>query len=115
MHDTYLPQYQRAFEGSIPPYGVMCSYNAENGRPSCANSELLDGQLRAWSPDAIVSTDCGAINNLLGPPVNATVRYRDLDEKHQRSEGILFAYVHPMYGTNVGCAARRCVGVYERN
>ena len=54
--------------------GVMCSYNAENGHPSCANSQLLTGQLRAWSPDAIVSTDCGAINNLLGPPVNAPVR-----------------------------------------
>ena len=35
------------------------------------NSALLNGQLRSWSPDAIVSTDCGAINNLLGPPVNA--------------------------------------------
>ena len=47
--------------------------NAENGHPSCANGELLNGQLRSWSgaSDAIVSTDCGAINNLLGPPVNA--------------------------------------------
>lgn len=57
----------------------MCSYNAENGRPSCANGELLNGQLRAWSPDAVVSTDCGAINNLLGPPVNATVRVDSFD------------------------------------
>ena len=50
---------------------VLHSYNAENGHPSCANGALLNGQLRSWAPDAIVSTDCGAINNLLGPPVNA--------------------------------------------
>jgi len=67
--DTYLPQYQRAF--AAEPVGVMCSYDAENGRPSCANDWLLNKQLRSWSPDAMVTTDCGAVNNLKGPPVNA--------------------------------------------
>eukprot|EP00933_Yihiella_yeosuensis_P066171 TRINITY_DN7028_c0_g1_i4.p1 TRINITY_DN7028_c0_g1~~TRINITY_DN7028_c0_g1_i4.p1 ORF type:complete len:798 (-),score=154.29 TRINITY_DN7028_c0_g1_i4:175-2232(-) len=67
--DTYLPQYARAFKAD--PVGVMCSYNAENGRPSCANDWLLNKQLRSWKPDAMVATDCGAINNLKGPPVNA--------------------------------------------
>lgn len=67
--DTYLPQYEHAF--SAQPFGVMCSYNAENGRPSCANDWLLNKQLRSWKPDAMVTTDCGAVNNLKGPPVNA--------------------------------------------
>eukprot|EP00443_Scrippsiella_acuminata_P015208 CAMPEP_0115234328 /NCGR_PEP_ID=MMETSP0270-20121206/34737_1 /TAXON_ID=71861 /ORGANISM="Scrippsiella trochoidea, Strain CCMP3099" /LENGTH=774 /DNA_ID=CAMNT_0002649073 /DNA_START=30 /DNA_END=2354 /DNA_ORIENTATION=+ len=67
--DTYLPQYERAFRAQ--PAGVMCSYNAENGHPSCANDWLLNKVLRSWKPDAMVSTDCGAVNNLKGAPVNA--------------------------------------------
>ena len=53
--------------------GVMCSYNAENGMPSCANGWLLEQVLREeWKrPEAVVVTDGGAVNNLLGPPVNA--------------------------------------------
>jgi len=67
--DTYLAQYKLAF--TAQPAGVMCSYNAENGRPSCANDFILNKQLRSWKPDAHVTTDCGAVNNLKGPPVNA--------------------------------------------
>eukprot|EP01079_Euglenida_sp_SAG-EU17-18_P009673 gene9673-1740_t len=68
--DTYLPQYRTAFlEGNAS--GVMCSYNGENGRPSCANSYLLNDVMRSWSPDALCMTDCGAVTNLRGPPVNA--------------------------------------------
>jgi len=69
--DTYLPQYAIAFkEGNAQ--GVMCSYDAENGRPSCANDWLLNTVLRGrWQqPDAFVSTDCGVVRNLKGPPVN---------------------------------------------
>ena len=72
LFDTYLPQYEIAFkEGRAS--GAMCSYNAENGHPSCANGRLLDGVIRKlWNqPDALISTDCGAVNNLKGPPVNA--------------------------------------------
>ncbi|CAE7287338.1 BXL2 [Symbiodinium pilosum] len=67
--DTYLAQYKLAF--TAQPAGVMCSYDAENGRPSCANDFILNKQLRSWKPDAHVTTDCGAVNNLKGPPVNA--------------------------------------------
>lgn len=67
--DTYLPQYERAFKAQ--PVGVMCSYNAENGIPSCANNWLLNEQLRKWKPDAMVSTDCGAVENLKGFPIYA--------------------------------------------
>lgn len=71
--DTYLAQYELAFTevGAGRPYGVMCSYNAENGVPSCANNWLLNEKLRGWSPDALVTTDCGAVRNLKGTPVFA--------------------------------------------
>lgn len=67
--DTYLPQYEKAFEAQ--PFGVMCSYDAENGHPSCANDWLLNKRLRKWKPDAMVTTDCGAVNNMKGAPLNA--------------------------------------------
>lgn len=52
--------------------GVMCSYNGENGVPSCANEWLLTEVLRKqWGrEDAVVTTDSGAILNLNGPPAN---------------------------------------------
>eukprot|EP01062_Namystynia_karyoxenos_P064169 TRINITY_DN5706_c0_g1_i1.p1 TRINITY_DN5706_c0_g1~~TRINITY_DN5706_c0_g1_i1.p1 ORF type:complete len:758 (+),score=216.76 TRINITY_DN5706_c0_g1_i1:105-2378(+) len=73
MHDfwdTYLPQYEIAMtEGGAS--GVMCSYDAENGRPSCANDWLLNKVLRGWNKDAVVTTDCTAVSDLRGPPVHA--------------------------------------------
>jgi hypothetical protein len=70
--ETYLPQYELAFKLGKAS-GVMCSYDGENGHPSCANGWLLNDVLRKlWNQsDAIVSTDCGAVNKLRGPPVNA--------------------------------------------
>ena len=50
----------------------MCSYDAENGRPSCANGWLLNDVLRGrFNKDAIVTTDCGVVNNMKGNPANA--------------------------------------------
>jgi hypothetical protein len=51
----------------------MCSYNAVNGRPSCANGWLLNEVLRErWNfSGAHVTSDCGAVFNLLGPPARA--------------------------------------------
>ena len=85
--DSYLAQYEIAFltyssvnasvKGSAAagqqPSGVMCSYDAENGHPSCANSYILNDVLRdKWKQEhAFVTTDCGAVSNMLGPPVNA--------------------------------------------
>jgi beta-D-xylosidase 4 len=70
--ETYLPQYELAFKLGKAS-GVMCSYNGENGHPSCANGWLLNDVLRKlWNQsDAIVSTDCGAVSKLRGPPVSA--------------------------------------------
>jgi len=44
---------------------VMCSYNAVNGAPSCANGAFLNGVMREqWGFSGLVVSDCGAVNNL---------------------------------------------------
>jgi beta-glucosidase len=72
LFDSYLPQYEIAFkEGGAK--GGMCSYDAINGAPSCANDFILNEVMRKrWNqPDAFISTDCGAVNNMKGPPAHA--------------------------------------------
>ena len=51
----------------------MCSYNAINGHPSCANNYILNDIVRnKWGQiNSHISTDCGAVPNLRGNPVNA--------------------------------------------
>jgi len=45
---------------------VMCAYNRINGQPACANSFLLQDQLRgAWKFKGYVVSDCGAIDDIL--------------------------------------------------
>jgi beta-glucosidase-like glycosyl hydrolase len=45
---------------------VMCSYNAVNGIPSCANDLNLNQILRGeFGFDGVVVSDCGAINNIM--------------------------------------------------
>lgn len=58
--DSYLPSFQACVEeGSVS--GVMCSYNAVNGVPSCANTWLLKDLLRGeWQFDGYVTADCDA-------------------------------------------------------
>ncbi|DBA00626.1 TPA: hypothetical protein N0F65_007755 [Lagenidium giganteum] len=63
--DTYLP----AFEACITrghASGVMCSYNAVNGVPSCADKHLLTGLLREqWQFDGYITSDCEAVRDIL--------------------------------------------------
>ena len=72
MFDTYLPQYEIAFKQGKAS-GAMCSYNGENGHPSCTNSWLLNDVVRGlWNQtDALITTDCGAVANLRHFPANA--------------------------------------------
>eukprot|EP00039_Didymoeca_costata_P002053 m.57244 g.57244 ORF g.57244 m.57244 type:complete len:72 (+) comp11091_c0_seq1:280-495(+) len=43
----------------------MCSYNALNGVPMCANSKLLNDTLRGqWGFTGYVTSDCGAVGNI---------------------------------------------------
>ncbi len=61
MEDTYLPAFRAAVtEGKAE--SVMCAYNRVNGEPACANTFLLQNQLRgAWKFSGYVVSDCGAV------------------------------------------------------
>src|SRR5690348_14459124 len=58
--DTYLPAF-RATVTEAKAGSVMCAYNRINGEPACANTFLLEEQLRkAWKFQGYVVSDCGA-------------------------------------------------------
>lgn len=65
MTDTFSP----AFEACISPAKggascVMCSYNAINGVPSCANTELLQRTREDWQFEGYITSDCGATEDI---------------------------------------------------
>lgn len=62
--DTYLPAFRAAVtEGKAG--SVMCSYNAINGQPGCANEFLLQKNLRGnWGFQGYVVSDCGAVTDI---------------------------------------------------
>jgi beta-glucosidase len=61
MEDTYLPAFRAAItEGKAE--SIMCAYNRINGQPACANTFLLEDQLRgAWKFNGYVVSDCDAV------------------------------------------------------
>jgi beta-glucosidase len=67
LEDTYLPAFRATVtEGKVD--SVMCSYNAINGVPGCANTMLMDEHLRqAWGFKGFVVSDCGAAANIYRP------------------------------------------------
>jgi beta-glucosidase-like glycosyl hydrolase len=74
MADTYLPAF-RACITQAKGASVMCSYNAINGVPSCANKWLLDDVLRKeYRFDGHVVSDCGGVADAADPrfPKNET-------------------------------------------
>lgn len=63
LWETYLPAFKKlVVEANVRE--VMCAYNRYEGVPCCSNNRLLQDILRnKWGYDAIVLTDCDAINN----------------------------------------------------
>ncbi|KAL6066428.1 Beta-xylosidase/alpha-L-arabinofuranosidase 2, variant 3 [Balamuthia mandrillaris] len=63
--ETYLP----AFEACVrigKAKSIMCSYNAVNGVPSCADNFLLEELARQqWNFNGYVVSDCGAVQSIL--------------------------------------------------
>ena len=61
MEDTYLAAFRATVtEGHAG--SVMCAYNRVNGQPACANTFLLEDQLRgAWKFNGYVVSDCDAV------------------------------------------------------
>lgn len=64
LTDYYMPGFRACVEEG-KGLGIMCSYNAVNGIPMCANRELLTDVLRdQWGFEGYVTSDCGAINDI---------------------------------------------------
>eukprot|EP00038_Savillea_parva_P023364 m.40557 g.40557 ORF g.40557 m.40557 type:complete len:1020 (+) comp5998_c0_seq1:874-3933(+) len=62
--EYYFPAWRAAVQGGQVG-SVMCSYNAVNGVPSCANDLNLNQILRGqFGFDGLVVSDCGAISNI---------------------------------------------------
>lgn len=65
----YMPPFLAATKYA-KTQSVMCSYNAVNGVPTCANSFFLQTILRdtwGFAEDGYVSSDCGAAYNVFNP------------------------------------------------
>ena len=63
LWETYLPAF-KALVKKANVREVMCAYNRYEGQPCCTSDRLLvDILRRKWNYDAIVLTDCDAINN----------------------------------------------------
>ena len=63
LWETYLPAF-KALVKKANVREVMCAYNRYEGKPCCTSDRLLvDILRRKWNYDAIVVTDCDAINN----------------------------------------------------
>lgn len=64
LADTYEPAFH-ALTAEAQAAALMCSYNAINGVPSCANTQTLDHMLRRdWGFSGYVVSDCDAVGNL---------------------------------------------------
>ena len=58
--ETFQPAFKACTEAGVRSY--MCSYNAINGVPACANPELLIDVARSeWNFTGWVVSDCGAV------------------------------------------------------
>eukprot|EP00662_Eupelagonemidae_sp_cell21_P042124 gene42124-66389_t len=81
--EYYWPSWRAAASGGGVA-SVMCSYNAVNGVPSCANGLFLNDVMRGeWGFGGFVVSDCGAINNIMSRHhygLAAAVRHGALDE-----------------------------------
>jgi beta-glucosidase len=64
LAETYLPAFRRTVvEGKVA--SIMCAYNALDGKPACANPELLTGLVRRdWGFGGYFVSDCGAIDDI---------------------------------------------------
>ena len=64
LAETYLPAFRRTVVDGKAEI-VMCAYNAVDGKPACANDDLVNRTLRtAWGFAGHVTSDCGAIDDI---------------------------------------------------
>lgn len=65
-NNTYLVAFQSCIHKDAGgASGIMCSYNAENGIPSCANKHFLTEIARGeWGFDGYITSDCEAVGDI---------------------------------------------------
>ncbi|CAF1484956.1 unnamed protein product [Didymodactylos carnosus] len=64
--ETYLPPFESCIRDARVA-SIMCSYNAVNGIPSCANQFLLQTLAReSYHLDGFVVSDCDAVGTIMG-------------------------------------------------
>ncbi|KAK1359288.1 Beta-xylosidase/alpha-L-arabinofuranosidase 1 [Heracleum sosnowskyi] len=61
MDDTYQPPFKSCvIDANVS--SVMCSYNQVDGKPNCANADLLTGVIRdEWKLNGYISSDCDSL------------------------------------------------------
>ena len=65
LYNYYIPPFESCVRHANT-LGIMCSYNAINGQPACSNKWLLKTLLRdTWNFTGYVTTDCGALDDLI--------------------------------------------------
>ncbi|KAH8547495.1 glycoside hydrolase superfamily [Umbelopsis sp. PMI_123] len=93
LAEYYLPGFRSCFRDAKAG-AVMCSYNAVNGYPSCANNYLLEIILRGhwgWNSSTHwVTGDCGAVDGV----------YANHGDGQSAAQGVAFALSN---GTDVDC------------
>ncbi|OWM78404.1 hypothetical protein CDL15_Pgr016128 [Punica granatum] len=64
MEDTFQPSLKSCVvDGNAA--GLMCSYNQVNGKPACADPDILDRVVRGqWKLNGYIVTDCDAVDVL---------------------------------------------------
>ncbi|MDD4993194.1 MAG: glycoside hydrolase family 3 C-terminal domain-containing protein [Paludibacter sp.] len=94
LWETYLPAFKAAVQkGKVKE--VMCAYNSFEGEPCCGSNRLLTQILREnWGYNALVVSDCGAINDFYKPNTHLT----EPDSAHASSRAVLS-------GTDLECGS----------
>ncbi|KAF8115736.1 hypothetical protein N665_0025s0191 [Sinapis alba] len=61
MDDTFQPPFKSCVvDGNVA--SVMCSYNQVNGKPTCADPDLLSGVIRGqWKLNGYIVSDCDSV------------------------------------------------------
>ncbi|XP_010422951.1 PREDICTED: beta-D-xylosidase 3 isoform X2 [Camelina sativa] len=64
MADTFQPPFKSCVvDGNVA--SVMCSYNQVNGKPTCADPDLLSGVIRGqWKLNGYIVSDCDSVDVL---------------------------------------------------
>ncbi|KAJ4824864.1 Endo-1,4-beta-xylanase 2 [Turnera subulata] len=64
MDDTFQPPFKSCvIDGNVA--SVMCSYNQVNGKPTCADPDLLSGVIRGqWKLNGYIVSDCDSVDVL---------------------------------------------------